>query len=99
MRAFILSRSRLGSLHIIFRAFVPELWPLIYANLLFPLNRTEFHLILKCIHIDIIYLSIVKRHFSHMCTSVMALDLRQKFVSVQYLKWTEFYQILYIHSY
>ena len=31
----------------------------------------------------------------------MALDLRQNFVSVQYLqnKWTEFHQILYMHSY
>ena len=31
----------------------------------------------------------------------MALDLGQRFVSVQYLgnKWTEFHQILYMHSY
>ena len=39
--------------------------------------------------------------FSEICTRVMALDLRQNFVSAQYLenKWTEFFQILYMHSY
>ena len=31
--AFILTRSRLGLLLIIFRTFVPELWPLIYAKM------------------------------------------------------------------
>ena len=36
-------------------------------------------------------------HFSHICTSVMALDFRQNFVPIQYLenKWTWFHQILY----
>ena len=34
----ILTRSLLGLLHIIFRTFVPELWPLIYSKSLFPLN-------------------------------------------------------------
>ena len=36
-------------------------------------------------------------HFSHICTSVMALDFCQNFVPVQYLenKWTWFHQILY----
>ena len=40
-------------------------------------------------------------HFSHICTRVTARDLRQNFISVQYLenKWTEFHQILFIHSY
>ena len=34
---------------------------------------------------------------SHTCTRVMAVDLSQNFVSVQYLenKWTEFHQTLY----
>ena len=36
--AFILTRSTLGSLHIIFRTFAPELSSLIYAKILFPLN-------------------------------------------------------------
>ena len=31
--AFILTRSSLGLLHIIFRSFVPELWPLIYTEI------------------------------------------------------------------
>ena len=41
--AFILTKSSLGLLHVIFRTFVPELWPLIYATILFPLNimRTD----------------------------------------------------------
>ena len=30
--------SSLGLLHVIFRTFLPELWPLIYAINLFPLN-------------------------------------------------------------
>ena len=36
--AFILIRSRLGLLHMIFRTFVLVLWPLIYARFLFSLN-------------------------------------------------------------
>ena len=49
--ALILTRSSLGLLHAIFRSFVPELWPLIYAKISFPLNilrtdLTEFHQIL-----------------------------------------------------
>ena len=35
--AFILIRSSLGLLHISFRTFVPELWPLVYAKVLYPL--------------------------------------------------------------
>ena len=34
---FILTRSTLGLLNIIFRTFVPELRPLIYAKISFPL--------------------------------------------------------------
>ena len=33
--AFILTRSSLGLLHIIFPTFVPVLWPLIYAKICF----------------------------------------------------------------
>ena len=43
--AFILTRSMLGFLHVIFRTFVPALWPLIYATrILFPLSilRTKW---------------------------------------------------------
>ena len=48
-----------------------------------------------------IYLGISTRHFLQIFTRVMALDLRQKFVSAQYLenKLTEFNQILNMHSY
>ena len=38
INAFILIRSSFGLLHIIFRTFVPELLPLNYAQILFPLN-------------------------------------------------------------
>ena len=76
--AFILTRSTLGLLHIIFRTFVSELWPLIYAIISFPYNiyRTNGQNFTKfciCIHIDKIYVGIVTHHFSHICTSVMPL--------------------------
>ena len=61
-----------------------------------------FHQILYiCVHIDKIYVGIVTCHFSHNYTRVMDLDLHQNFVSAQYLenKLTEFYKILYMHSY
>ena len=45
-----MTRSTLGLLHIIFHTFVPELWPLIYASISFPLNLENkwaaFHQIL-----------------------------------------------------
>ena len=58
------SRSTLGLLHIIFRTFVPELWPLIYVKISFPFNIlkrngqnfTKFYL---CNHIDKICVGIV----------------------------------------
>ena len=67
--AFILARSSLGLLQAIFRQFVPELWPLIYAEISFPLNilRTYWHFFIIfyiCIHIDKIYVWIVT-YFSH----------------------------------
>ena len=77
--AFILTRSRLGLFHIIFRTFVPELWPLIYAKNLFPLNilRTNRKILAKpyiTIYTDKIYFRIVTCHFSQICKRVMALD-------------------------
>ena len=44
-----------------------------------------------------IYVGIVKGHFSHICNRVMDLDWRQNLVYAQYLEndWTEFNQILY----
>ena len=104
--AFILTRSKLRLLHIIFCTFVPELWPLIYSKILFLLNilRTNGQILTKLyitIYTDKIYVGVVSCHFWHNCTSVMVLDLSQNFVSIQYLenKWTEFHQILYMHSY
>ena len=49
--ALILTRSRLGLLHVIFRSSIPELWPLIYARISLPhkyleIEMTEFHQIL-----------------------------------------------------
>ena len=88
---------------IVFRTFVPMLWPLIYAKISFPSNilRTNgqnFTKFYKCIHIDKIYVGIVTHHFSHICTRVMAVDLSRNCVSFQYLhynKRTEFHQTLY----
>ena len=44
---------------------------------------------------------IVAHHFSHICISIMALDLRQNFAQYLENKLTEFHQILYtrMHSY
>ena len=55
--ALILTWYSLGLLHIFCPKFVPELWPLIYAKIPFPLNilRTNWHNFTKfyiCIHID-----------------------------------------------
>ena len=54
-----------------------------------------------CIDIDMIWPGIVTRHFSQICTRVMAFDLHQNFVPAQYFKdqLIEFHQILYMHSY
>ena len=106
--AFILIRSTLGLLHIIFRTFMPELWPLIDAKILFLLiilraNGYKFTNFYICIHIYKIYVRIDTHHFSHICTSVMAFDLRQNFVSLQYLEnnglrlnFTKFYICIHI---
>ena len=60
--AYILTRSMLGVLHIIFCTFVPELWPLIYAKILFPINilRTNGQILTKLyitIYTDNIYIN------------------------------------------
>ena len=54
-----------------------------------------------CIYIDMIYLGIVTHNFSNIRNRVMALDLRQNFVSAHYLEnyLTYVHQILYMHSY
>ena len=54
-----------------------------------------------CSDIDMIWLGIVTRHFSQICTRDMAFDLRQNFVSAQYFEdqLIEFHQIVYMHSY
>ena len=74
-----------------FCTFVPELWPLKYVKISFPFNIlrtngrnfTKFYI---CNHIDKIYVGIVTHYFLHICTKVMALDLRQNFISAQYLE-------------
>ena len=89
--ALILTRSRLELLLIIFRAFVPVLWPIIYAKISFPFNilrtngrnSTKFYI---WIRIDKIYVRNVTHHFPHLCTREMAVHLSQYFVSVQYLE-------------
>ena len=95
--AFILTRSSLGLMQVIFRTFVLELWPLIYAKISFALNilRTNgqnFTKIYLCIHIYKIYVGIVTHHFSHMCTRVTALVLWQKFC-FRSLSWEQFDRI------
>ena len=67
--AFILTRSKSGLLHVIFHTFVPELWPLIYSKILFPLNilRTNRQILTKLYitnYTDEIYVGIVSCHFS-----------------------------------
>ena len=101
--AFILTISTLALLHIIFRTFVPVLWPLIYVKMLFPFNilRTDGQNFTKfyiCSHIDMIYVGIVTHHFSHTCTRVI--DLSQHLVSVNILRtnrpnFTKLYLTIY----
>ena len=67
--AFILTRSTLGLLHIIFHTIVLELWPLIYSKISFPLKilRTNGQILIKLfitIYTDKIYVGIVSCHFS-----------------------------------
>ena len=62
--AFLLTISTLGLLHIIFRTFVPEFWPLIYTIISFPLyilrtNLQHFIKFYTCIYIDKFYIGTV----------------------------------------
>ena len=87
--AFILTRSTLGLLHIIFHTFVPELWPLIYSKYLFQLNIliTNGQILTKLyitINTDNIYIGIVSIHFSQICKRVIALDWCQNYITTQY---------------
>ena len=102
--AFILTRSTLELLHIIFCTFVPELWPLIYAIISFPLNilRTIWQYFKKfyiCIYtrssfglLHIIFCSFVQELWP------LIYD-RMLFSSIFEDKLTEFHQILYMLSY
>ena len=77
--AFILTRSTLGLLHIIFGTFLPELWPMIYSKILFSFNilRTNE---MDRISPNFIYAFILTRstlELLYICTRVMAFDLRQ----------------------
>ena len=87
--AFVLTRSSLGLLHIIFRTFVPELWPLIYSKLLFPLNifGTNEQILTKLyitIYTDNIYVGIVSIWLSQIGKRVMVLYWCQNYVYTQY---------------
>ena len=88
----ILTRSGLGLLHIIFFGnWYQSCGPLFIQKFRFcsisweQIGRisTKFYI---CIHLGRIYLGIVTHHFSHICTRVMALDLRGNFFSAQYLQ-------------
>ena len=77
--AFILTRSTLVLLHIIFHTFVQELWPLIYSKNWFPINilRKNGQILTKLyinIFPDKIYNGIVSCHFSQISKRVWALD-------------------------
>ena len=47
--AFTLTKSSIGLIHLILFTFVPELWPLMYVKIYFPLNilRTNWHIFTK----------------------------------------------------
>ena len=88
--AFILTRSTLGLLHIIFRTFAPVKLPLIYAKISFPFNmlRANGHNLTKfyiCIYIDKIYVGIVTHHFSLDNSSLFLCDMYQYIISLP--KW------------
>ena len=98
--AFICTRSSLGLLNIISRTFLLELWPLINAKNLFPLNilRTNWRNFAKFLYMHSYWqdlaLNCYASFFTHMYQSYVPW-FSPKFVSVQYRenKWTEFHQI------
>ena len=96
-----------------FLHIVPELWPLIFSKILFPLNilRTNwqnftkknlyafiFNAFIFTISSLGLLLVIFRKFVPELC---MALDLRQNLISSQYLenKLAEFHHILYMQSY
>ena len=91
INAFILTRSTLGLFHIIFRTFVPELWPVIYSKNWFPINilRKNGQILTKLyitIYTDKIYVGIVSCHFSQISKRVLALDRCQNYVTLNILR-------------
>ena len=99
--ALILTRSSLGSLHIIFPKFVPELWSLIYAKMWFPLNILTLESKLTFIH-QILYMHSYLQDLAWDCYEwVMALDLPKNLVCAQYLEnqSIEFHQNFNMESY
>ena len=78
---FILTRSMLKLLHIIFRTFVPELWPLIYSNKSVSTQYleskwTDFDQTLFNYYTDKIYVGIFSCHFSQICKKWPLIDVR-----------------------
>ena len=98
---FILARSTLGLLAVIFCTLVPMLWPLIYAKILILFNILRanvqnFTTFYTCIHIDKIYVGFVTHHFWHICTRVIALDLCQNFTNGK--NFAKFYICIHIYK-
>ena len=103
--AFILTRSSLRLMRVIFRTFIPGLWPFTLPKFHFcslsceQIDRISpnlfMHLYWQDLHWDC-YISF----FAHLyqCYGIWFMP---KLVSVPYLenKWTEFHQILHMHLY
>ena len=89
--AYILTRYRLGLLPVIFRKFVAELLPLIYARLRFrsisleQMDRTSPNFVCAFI-LTRSGLGLLPVIFFIICSRVMALYICQNFVSTQYLE-------------
>ena len=103
--AFILTRSSLGLLHVIFRTFVTELWSLICAQILFLLNIlrtngqnfTKFYI---CIYIDKINVGIVTHHFSHVFPESLIYAKISVLFNILRTNWQNFIKFyICIHSY
>ena len=101
---FILTRSSLGLLHVIFRTFVPELWHLIYVKISFPLNIsranwqnfTKFYI---CIILTRSSLGLLHVFFCKLYKSYGAWFTPEFRSSSIYCELAEFHQILYMHWY
>ena len=75
MYAIILTRSTSGLLQVIFCTFVPELLPLIYSKISFPLNILKTNgQILNKLYITRTMLGLLAVIFLQICKRVMALD-------------------------